>query len=153
MAEPSWKRKKRTKNTVPRPTAEQQTRITMLIGNGVGVEVACAVVGVDKELLAAWLARAERGGSGNYSYMTFKREVDAAVAKAEASLVTQMSQAAANGDWKAAAWLLERGFGGRYVRQSIAGRQDETDRPIGMPGSFDDLDNVTPIASVRRERE
>ena len=40
-----WKRKKRTKNTVPRPTAEQQTRITMLIGNGVGVEVACAVVG------------------------------------------------------------------------------------------------------------
>lgn len=73
---------------------------------------AAAARGVPAATLAEWL---DLGRAGREPYATFASDVDAAEANAALKLIVAVTEAASRrpslgGDWKAAAWLLERKY-------------------------------------------
>ena len=81
-------------------------RITDKIRAGNYPSTASWSCGVDPKKLIAWGQKGELEGEGPY-YELFIA-VNQTVALSEADLVEQVQEAANTGDWKAAAWLLER---------------------------------------------
>jgi len=122
--------------------------VCLLVREGSSVTVAAAACGVESQTVAAWLCRGERGGMGNGRFIAFCAAVARARGEAETALVGQITAAASQGSWQAAAWLLERGFDG-WTRPSIQPRRrgsTETPNAGTVPADpFAELDNVEPI--------
>lgn len=93
-------------------TPERQTKILNAIRAGAYMETAAAAAGVNKETLYAWLKRGNVEPESIYS--AFVEAVHEAQASAELRDVLTLSKAAADGDWRAAAWRLERKFPKRW---------------------------------------
>lgn len=93
-------------------TPERQTKILNAIRAGAYMETAAAAAGVNKETLYAWLKRGNVEPDSIYS--AFVEAVHEAQASAELRDVLTLSKAAADGDWRAAAWRLERKFPKRW---------------------------------------
>ena len=83
---------------------ERVDRLIGLIRAGNYVTTACGSVGLDPVTFSHWLAK---GREGKEPYATFRRDVEKAVADAEARDVAYIARAAET-DWKAAAWRLEK---------------------------------------------
>jgi hypothetical protein len=114
-------------------------------------DVACRMHGVPVDLFEGWLERGAAAKSGKYR--VFLVAVEAAEAKAEATLILKMAAAARKGDVKAAQWLLERARPEAWARRSVSTRVVPAPVPGGArppaPGEGEgedwDLDNVRPI--------
>jgi len=78
------------------------------------VGAACARAGVVKSTVQDWVARGERGEE---PFATFAARWAQARARANAVLLDHVRGASAGGDWKAAAWLLERASPDEYPRE------------------------------------
>jgi hypothetical protein len=85
-------------------TPEVETDLVLLLSNGLSICSAARVVGVSRRSLTRWLAdgMAERVAEARASR---PRSTDALT---EARMVVALAKAAALGDWRAAAWMLER---------------------------------------------
>lgn len=110
-----------SKRKVGRPTAltpERHEQLIRLVRGGAYLETACAIAGVDSRTVRDWMRFGARPDA-KPELQRFRADMIEAVAECEKELVGFVAKAAP-ADWKAAAWILERRFAGRY------GRRDES---------------------------
>lgn len=88
-----------------RCTPEITQRLAELLKAGNYMETACAIVGIKKQIVYRWMHAGERG---NPKYKPFSDAIKKAEAEGEALLLNVINRAAADGNWYAAAWRLER---------------------------------------------
>ena len=99
-------------------TAEVSEKIVRAIRAGNYPEVAAGHAGIHAATYYRWMERGELEGDApeDDPYRQFRAEVERALADSEAAEVGLVVKAARDGDWRAAAWLLERRFGDRWGR-------------------------------------
>ena len=86
-------------------TPQVKKRILTAIRQGSPFEHAAEFGGVHRTTLYKWI---KAGEDGEQPYAAFLEEFYKAQADAVQVLLKRINDAAANGDWKAAAWILER---------------------------------------------
>jgi hypothetical protein len=79
-------------------TPELESRLLDAIRAGNTVRAACHYAGIGVQTIADWQRR----------FRDFRDALEKAEADAEVRMVAEISQAARNGTWQAAAWWLER---------------------------------------------
>jgi hypothetical protein len=103
---------------VARPTKFTRDRQDLILQalrtTGCTLRGAAAAGGVSHGILSEWLKRGREAESG--PYRIFYDQVQEAIAASESLLAGKVA-AAADRDWKAAAWLLERRFPHLYAPQ------------------------------------
>jgi transposase-like protein len=115
-------------------TPEVHQRIVQYVRAGNFRITAAAAAGISPVTLRDWL---RRGARGEAPFDSFREDVDAAEAQAEARLVTLVAKAAEH-DWRAAAWHLERRVHKRWGKK---------DPPDPKPKETITADDIT--AAVR----
>jgi hypothetical protein len=93
--------------------AEVQRRILQAIQAGATYEYAAQFGGVTRVTLFYWLRKGEQQNKG--IYRTFFNEFKRAESMACVGSLAVINKEAREGNWQAAAWLLERRFG--YTRE------------------------------------
>ena len=98
-------------------TVNKRTKLTPVVyksileavSQGNWIDTAAQSVGIDRRVIQRWI----QIGRGDHPtrkpvepFITFSQEIETALAKAEQSLVKDLRKEA---DWRAKAWLLERG--------------------------------------------
>jgi len=98
-------------------TVNKRTKLTPVVyksileavSQGNWIDTAAQSVGIDRRVIHRWI----QIGRGDHPtrkpvepFITFSQEIETALAKAEQSLVKDLRKEA---DWRAKAWLLERG--------------------------------------------
>ena len=98
-------------------TVNKRTKLTPVVFNSIleavsqgnWIDTAAQSVGIDRRVIQRWI----QIGRGDHPtrkpvepFITFSQEIETALAKAEQSLVKDLRKEA---DWRAKAWLLERG--------------------------------------------
>lgn len=126
-------------------TPEVQDRACQLIKVGNTVEVAAQACGISEATFHSWMARGEREPG---AHREFRDAVEVARAEAEATLVTRVAKAAANGSWPAAGWLLERRYPERWSK--VAERKRAADD--AGPAEQDSLAKLDDLAARRAAR-
>ena len=106
-------------------TSELTQKIVTAIRAGNYAKVAAALVGISEATYYSWLEQAKKPDASP-ELLEFLESIERAEALAEIDSVTRIRQAADNGTWQAASWLLERKHGERWgrndkVRQEISG--------------------------------
>jgi hypothetical protein len=112
------------------------------------VPVAARAAGVPRSTLYAWLDRAKKPGA-DAKLVELRERVERARSEGQVRLVAQIASASAT-DWRAAAWLLARGYPdewGQNVRGADAG-QDASE-----PQSEDRVDPFAEIDELARKRQ
>lgn len=99
-----------------RLTPAVQEKVLTAIRAGTYLEVAARYAGIGRSTLYSWLDRGRKARSGQF--LEFLDAVEGAIAQAEVQAVERIS-AASQTDWKAAAWLLERGPAHQRWRPSL----------------------------------
>ena len=89
-------------------TPEVTKTITDAIAIGATYQAAAEYAGVGYSTFLAWMVKKAK------NYVAFQEAVTGANAKARISLLAAIQKPAREGDWRAAAWILERRFGDEY---------------------------------------
>ena len=119
-------------------TQEMQRKICEAILLGCTYSIAASWAGIHESTLFLWLARGKQGDGKIYK--EFYRAVKQAESQNAIRSLASIAQAAKEGDWTAAAWLLERRHG--YVK--------EVDRPtIDITVDVQNAEVTTLIEQVR----
>jgi transposase len=108
-------------------TAEVQERICSCIRAGNYIETAAAYAGIHKDTLYDWLKRGAKARSG--IYREFSAAVEKALADSEVRDVSIIARAA-DTEWQAAAWRLERKFPARWGRKTSVEHTGKDGGPI-----------------------
>lgn len=125
-------RKKQTSVTpatprVGRPTklnAETQKKVCDAILVGATYEAAAQYAGITYETFNEWM-KAGRAAAAPNAFSEFSEAVDRANAEAQVFFAMNIKDAARGGDWRAAAWMLERRFPkdyGAVTKAELTGR-------------------------------
>lgn len=108
-------------------TPDLHARIVSYVRAGNFRSTAAAAAGISPVTLRDWL---RRGARGEQPFQQFREDVDQAEAQAEARDAALISKAAEH-DWKAAAWRLERRAHRRWgrkdqldMKQTVVSKQD-----------------------------
>ena len=118
---------------MPRPTKltpKLQEQVVGYLRAGAYVETAAAAAGISKETLYSWL---RRGAADEVPFAAFAEAVEKAQALAEMRDLALIGKAAET-EWTAAAWRLERKFPSRYGRRQAV----EVSGPGGGPIQIND---------------
>ncbi len=97
-------------------TPDVQEKIVQAIRAGNYIETAAAYAGVDKKTLYTWMKLGNDCKSGKNVHAQFLHAVEKALADAEVRDVTIIGKAAEE-NWQASAWRLERKFPDRWGRK------------------------------------
>jgi hypothetical protein len=89
-------------------------------------KVACEAAGVSPSTLYGWLDRAKEKPASDYG--RFAEMLTRARHEGVVARMAQVQKAAAEGDWRAAAWLLERDLPARFGPPRAA-QDDRSRRP------------------------
>lgn len=109
-------------------TAETTKKICDAILVGSTYEAAAQYAGVNYSTFRMWMKRGEDGKGRKF--VEFLETVETANASAQVYFATNIKSAATAGDWRAAAWMLERRF-----KQDYAAKQEvEHSGEIGFKG-------------------
>jgi len=92
-------------------TQQRLEQAAKAIAMGATVALAAKAIGIDRR---TWYRWRERGQRGIHPYTDFLAAVDAADAECAHRNLALIDQAAQDGSWQAAAWMLERRHG--YTR-------------------------------------
>ncbi len=119
-------------------TAEVSEKIVRAIRAGNYPEVAAGHAGIHPATYYRWMERGALEGDAaeDDPYRRFRSEVDRALSDAEATEVGLIVKAARDGDWRAAAWLLERRFADRWGRRERLEQVHE----VRVPDEASELD-------------
>jgi hypothetical protein len=85
-------------------------QLCKLVSLGVAMNAACKAEGIGRKTLYRWR---EYGAQGREPYRTFVRQLNRSLAKAETAITLHVVRAAQR-DWRAGAWWLERRAPDRY---------------------------------------
>lgn len=107
-------------------TPELTEKIVLAIKAGNYAKVAASMAGISEATYYSWLEQA-KAPDADPEFLEFLESIERAEAEAEATAVIRIRQAADNGTWQAAGWLLERKHGERWgrndkLRQEITGK-------------------------------
>lgn len=91
-----------------RLTPEVHSDIVRLVTAGLGIEEAAVQVGIGRTTVNDWMRRGR--STEDEPYAQFAVDIERAVSTCEGVLLSRIQKAAAGGDWKAAAWIMERRF-------------------------------------------
>lgn len=111
-------------------TLRIKNKIGRSIEKGMSIKNAVKIAGIHESTYYDWMHKGEAATSGQYS--EFYKYIEMCKAKSEEKLITVITDAADKGDWKPAAWILERRFPdqwGKIDRLDISGKlktEDET---------------------------
>ena len=111
---------------MPRPTklnAKRAQQICDYVAQGHTREVAAQACGIVSTTLYRWMKRGERQPDGPYG--EFCRALKRADLEAELAGLRQIKEAAQNGDWRAAAWMLERRYPEKWGRRRARRNEGE----------------------------
>src|SRR5215212_2644711 len=102
-------------------TPEREEKILTAIRAGNSVFVAAQRVGIDRSTFHRWMEQGDPKGRkrSDAPYRAFRSKVEEARAVAEVRDVTLTAKAAEH-DWRAAAWRLERRAPERYGKAAVA---------------------------------
>lgn len=100
-------------------STKSKTTILELLAAGVPVTLATAAAGVARSTFYQWMQTDDR----------WRRDVDAAQVASVAPLIDRIRSAAEQGQWQAAAWLLERRWPSEFGRRDTT-RIDTTPRRV-----------------------
>ena len=106
-------------------TQDTTDKICLAIRAGNYAKVAAEMAGIGETTYYRWLEEGQKVGASKV-YREFWESIKRAEADAEVAAVALIRQAANNGTWQAASWLLERKHGERWgrndkLRQEITG--------------------------------
>lgn len=106
-------------------TQDTTDKICLAIRAGNYAKVAAEMAGIGETTYYRWLEEGQKEGATKV-YREFWESIKRAEADAEVAAVALIRQAANNGTWQAASWLLERKHGERWgrndkLRQEITG--------------------------------
>ena len=88
-------------------TPEVGERFCEAIRLGMTYKLACGYAGISEPTFYRWMQEADRSG-GRKEQREFRDALKSAEAKGAAHNLAVINRAAKDGDWKAAAWILER---------------------------------------------
>jgi transposase-like protein len=88
-------------------TPECQEKIIQAVRQGNFLTVSAGLAGIEESTLHKWIRLGETESSGKFNQ--FVKQLREAQAQAEALAVVTIRKASLEGDWKAAAWYLEKG--------------------------------------------
>jgi len=91
---------------------ETQKRIIQAIQMGATYEIAAEHAGICRKTLYSWIEKGKTASRGSKHY-TFLHDFRKAEARAALTSLTTIQKEIQNGDWKAAAWFLDRRAGFR----------------------------------------
>lgn len=136
---------------VGRPSALQPDvvmRLLQALRAGSHVESAAQLAGIAARTFHRWMERGDptRKDARDARYRRFREQVEQARAEAETRNVAIVAQAAQT-DWKAAAWLLERTYPERWARASQRGLIDGPESAMAPGDPFAEVDE---LAAARR---
>jgi hypothetical protein len=101
---------------------EIQAKLVQAVAAGNYLETAASYAGISKDTLYRWLRRGAKERQGPYH--AFAEAVQKALADAEVRDVARVAQAAEK-NWQAAAWRLERKFPAKWGRRDTGGYSAE----------------------------
>ena len=146
----------KSKNKGGRPsklTPQLREEIVNSIKAGNWIKTTCTNVGIDKSTFYDWMKRGEK--SKRYTiYKKFYEAVKQAQAFAEAVHVANISKAAET-NWRAAAWILERRFSQRWGKtktkkdEEISIRTMDENNRILVNFPFSELKESNKITDVK----
>ena len=96
-------------------TPQRQKRLADALAVGNTYENACAAAGIDYATFRRWMVRGEAESRGQFSQ--FCEVITRAEAEAEHNAITIIRKAAET-DWRAAVWWLERRFPHRWGKRA-----------------------------------
>jgi transposase len=99
------------------PTEEMMKRLEQAIGLGATWDLAAKYTGISHDTLERWRKRGAREKSGVFREVLDR--IHAAEGRAVVGWLAKIEMAAGEGDWRAAAWKLERRYPDQYSRQVI----------------------------------
>ena len=114
-----------------RLTAKVQEEFCKAIKLGLSINMAAAHAGIHAERIGTWLAKGANSARGGYR--SFRVAYEKACSEFQSGHANQITKSAADGDWKASAWMLERrarADWGPVERKEISG-------PDGAPLKID----------------
>jgi transposase len=117
-------------------TAAVQARIVDAVRAGSRREEAAAAAGIARSTLQGWLARGE-AANAPARFQNFAAAVRQADAEWEVAAVEAIGSAAADGDWRALAWLLERRRPERWGRTTRLEHSGPEGGPIAVEDKLD----------------
>lgn len=121
------------------PTPELVEQLTKYLRLGNYIATAARAVGITPLVFQTW----HRLGSGVDAiepYVSFRADVDKAIAEGEALNVGRVAQAARE-NWQAAAWLLERQHPERWARPSQR-EKTGSEKPLEPSDEFAEVDEL-----------
>jgi hypothetical protein len=133
---------------------ETTERICALLRAGNYDGVAARAAGVAPSTFYEWLQRGRTDRAGDEPYRDFRERVVKARAEGEAVHVARIAQAAQE-DWHASAWFLERSYPDRWGRVSprpAGGREPPAPAepaPVESDGVFAELDELARKRAAR----
>ena len=122
-------------------------QIVRVVRAGGRIAAAAESAGVPARTVRRWLEHGTKDGGRYERFRAFRAQVEQARADAENRNVAIVAQAAQT-NWQAAAWLLERQWPEHWARPSQRAKPDEGDAPAPAPG--DPFAEVDELAARRR---
>lgn len=115
-----------------RPDTITEDRIVFmetLLEAGNYITVACEVVGIGYSTHKDWMSKGESDDPAFAHYRLYRQRIEVALAVGEDNLLKCVMAGAAMGEWRAAAFILERRFPERWAKRKAEGGGDEKDKP------------------------
>ena len=102
-------------------TPELQERVCQLLRAGNFVDAAVKAAGISPATHYDWIKRGDPGRRAKKDARdrAYRAEVEAALDAVEANALEQIAFAARNGQWRAAAWYLERAHPDRWAKRPL----------------------------------
>ncbi len=130
-----------TRAAIGRPTKfteETRKKVLWALRLGNYRKTAAEYAGISERTLGDWLYKGSEEKSGDYA--DFHQEVLEAEQAAEVRALGVIQQAAQKGEWKAAAWFLERKFPARYCTRAaiMVAKRLQVDGEPDLAGMDDD---------------
>jgi transposase len=134
-------------------TEELIETIAISVQLGCSYETAAAAAGVARSTFNVWLRKGKNGEGTRLQRKLIDRIETAAGLRVQGKLA-QINQAAQAGDWKAAAWILERIDPDQFAQtQRVHGQIAHEHRVTFDLAALDDVELAAGVAAIRKALE